>query len=261
MSFSDFPGESERLFIGGFQRLEICGLSVMGESMKYDEYIRAIKIMQNGLIKGMPSSSRVRARDAEIIEELIENVLNEEADNKEEDENEDDTHSIPPYIVHLFENMLRKQRRVCIDIGRISKESLWVCPVKGPQFGYKLLYSMYFTADNRIRWNVLQRLYPSLTTIYIRNQEKIKNELNGYKFSHSLEISEDLLRTILVPLSQKSSSWRWIDIINPSNSKQSLSALISAHQSSFNQHGFALKVETHHHPQCPACDALYINPM
>ncbi len=41
ISWSKFSYESEMLFIGGFNRLEICGLTVINESnnMKYDKWI------------------------------------------------------------------------------------------------------------------------------------------------------------------------------------------------------------------------------
>ena len=106
MSWSDFPGELEILVLGGFQILEICGLSSIADSIKYDKWIQSIQILQNALIDGMELTEKVRASNVDLIDSLIGDVLND-----------DNIELIPKYIQKLFKNIIQKTKCVQITIN------------------------------------------------------------------------------------------------------------------------------------------------
>eukprot|EP01083_Nonionella_stella_P215086 774461_1 len=167
--WSDYAGESEMIFLGGYEPLEICGLTVFGneENVSYDEWIQSIKAFQTGMIKGIVSTDPVTPFNAEQIDLLVGNVMNKR---KALD-------IIPEYIKTLFENVLYKTTQIAIDIGRLNDEvCFWMGDVVICQgkmigevyYGYKLLKHLYFDDKNEMKWNVWQQLFPSLERIHIK---------------------------------------------------------------------------------------------
>eukprot|EP01083_Nonionella_stella_P003621 10422_1 len=150
--WSDYAGESEMIFLGGYEPLEICGLTVFGneENVSYDEWIQSIKAFQTGMIKGIVSTDPVTPFNAEQIDLLVGNVLNKR---KAFD-------IIPEYIQTLFENVLHKTTVIGIDIDDLNKEICFVYDDGDVRYGYDLLKHLYFDDKNAIKWNVLQQLFP-----------------------------------------------------------------------------------------------------
>eukprot|EP01083_Nonionella_stella_P080984 222809_1 len=64
--WSDYAGESEMLFLGGFNQLEICGLTVIDNevNVRYDAWIQSIRIFQTGMTRGQESTEKVTASNA-----------------------------------------------------------------------------------------------------------------------------------------------------------------------------------------------------
>eukprot|EP01083_Nonionella_stella_P003622 10423_1 len=152
--WSDFAGESEMLFLGGYMALEICGLTVIDNTVNtsYDEWIQSIKVFQTGMIDGAFSTDKVTLSNAEQIDLLVANVVN--------NTNALELDSIPEYIQTLFEKIVYKTTDIAIDIGFLNKEISFVNTDGRVCYGYDLLKHLYFDDKNAIKWNVLQQLFP-----------------------------------------------------------------------------------------------------
>eukprot|EP01084_Bolivina_argentea_P219393 372113_1 len=78
IKWSDFSGESEMLFLGGFQPLQIYGLSVLSDGNNYDKWIEAINIFQLSIIKGQETDININIMKEykNLIGSLINNIIN-----------------------------------------------------------------------------------------------------------------------------------------------------------------------------------------
>ena len=244
ISWSRFPWEYEMLFIGGMNKLEICGLIEMKDEINYDRYIRAIKIFQNGFIDGISSSDKILMSDKEIIYKLI-NLNNKQ---------------IPKYIIDLFQNLIKKTKCIHIDIGIFNKEIYFVYDDGDIRFGYLLLRDIYFDSNNNIKWNIISKLFTSLHTIYIKKVDKIENELNGYKYGESIFMTDLLLTDILSFLCSPNNKCKYIVILYPLNSRSSLQSLINKYLKKYNQNNYHLKIEQYNHPQFGSCISFCVLP-
>ncbi len=91
--YSQFSYESEILFIGGFQRLHIVGITALKNNINYDEWIISMKLFETSMM-AMPSGFLVQPRHLEKINALIQYKLNE---NRMQDP--------PKYICELFDQI------------------------------------------------------------------------------------------------------------------------------------------------------------
>eukprot|EP01083_Nonionella_stella_P187872 691328_1 len=244
--WSDFAGESEMLFLGGYEPLEICGLTVIGNevNVSYDEWIQSIKVFQTGMIEGRTSTDKVTPSNAEQIDLLVGNVLNKR---KALD-------IIPQYIQTLFENVLHKTTWIGIDIGRLNKEICFVYYDRRVDYGYYLLKHLYFDDKNEIKWNVWRQLYPGLERIDIHSVVKIPSEENGVQFEYreSIFVDDVLMLGILSFLKQ--TKIKKIEIFYPSNSMDSLNKLVKTYCGSFEEIDYRLDVDdTYCHEDWGSC--------
>ena len=96
--WSRFSAESEMLFVGGFQLLEICRLSVIGTALRFDRWIRGLSVLSSAL-QGQPMPEKVTRADAKTVHLLVACALKEEI-----------ARVIPVYIQKLLGNMLNVTR-------------------------------------------------------------------------------------------------------------------------------------------------------
>eukprot|EP01083_Nonionella_stella_P145637 456721_1 len=208
--WSDCSGESEMLFLGGFDPLDVCGLTVLDNrlNMRYFNWITAMKVFRTGLTDGDVTTDKVRAVTVKHIDLLVDNLLNKRKAN-----------DIPAYIQTLFEEILSKIPRIIIDIGRMNEV---ICYTKGDGtvcYGYKRLKHLYFDDKNEIKWNVWRQLYPGLERIDIHSVVKIPSEENGVQFEYreSIFVDDVLMLGILSFLKQ--TKIKKIEIFYTKNSK------------------------------------------
>eukprot|EP01084_Bolivina_argentea_P141304 248324_1 len=251
VSWSDYPGEMEMLFIGGWQELEICGLIDIDNSMNYDKWIESMQIFQKGLIQCMPSNTIQPSNNHEkMIGLMIHDVLTDDnMDNQSKD--------VPMYVHQLFNQLLTKTISIEIDIGCLNTNVCFIDEFGDVMYGYKLLYHIYFTPNNNIKWNVLRMLFPSVHVIYIRYAKRSKYMKSNYV--KSIEISNESLKTLLSYLSSPNNTWKCINIHYPSNTMKSLESLIENHQLSYNRHGFKIGIKKIKHQQFGSCHSFFIH--
>eukprot|EP00483_Globobulimina_turgida_P004958 UN04968 len=127
------------------------------------------------------------------------------------------------------------------------------------RYGYKSLKHLYFDAKNHIKWNTLRMLFPSVDTIHIFKTEKIPNTFNQEKRAPSILITEELLKNILIQLSNSVIKWKFITIYYPQNTQKTLDVLIHSYQALFNKCGCVLMVGEIDHPQYGSCKSFQIN--
>ena len=261
-ALSDFGNEAEMLFVGGFQELEISGLTAISDGTKHDQWIKAIKLFDSGLVKGLTSNENVSASDKDAIDALISDFVAEhEDDHKRED--------IPDYIRSLFAHFMHKTQEIYIDVGVLTKEVLWMHEVRGQMYGFKRLQNVYLNEDGNIKWKDIIKLFPSLRAIHIKCIDKIPNDPNGYKWAPSICITDDMLAEILeaLRLSQKRIK---IFIFYPENvcssfpeqsGRKQLGSLINDHLEAFKECKYRLvHNKNYKHPQCGKCEAFGIFP-
>eukprot|EP01083_Nonionella_stella_P311324 1109706_1 len=243
--WSDCNGESEMLFLGGFDPLDVCGLTVLDNrlNMRYFNWITAMKVFRTGLTDGDVTTDKVRAVTVKHIDLLVDNLLNKRKAN-----------DIPAYIQTLFEEILSKIPRIIIDIGRMNEV---ICYTKGDGtvcYGYKRLKHLYFDDKNEIKWNVWRQLYPGLERIDIHSVVKIPSEENGVQFEYreSIFVDDVLMLGILSFLKQ--TKIKKIEIFYPSNSMDSLNKLVKTYCGSFEEIDYRLDVDdTYCHEDWGSC--------
>eukprot|EP01084_Bolivina_argentea_P038276 70775_1 len=274
VQFSDYPGEVEMLFIGGLTLFQISGLSSIGmKIIAYDRYIESIKIFEAVLVNAQTLPEPISVEQRDTIKGLIGTVLKNNKRKQEKDCDEKETvmdkkenkcKDIPIYVELLFKNLLNKIGRVTIDIERLSKNKLFADKLNGVQYGGHSLSHFYLTDKNEgIKWDVLQKLFPSLWTIHISRSRKILNVngVNEFRFMESIKITKNLLKSVLKHLSEPKNDWGWIDIHFPANQKNQLNQLIDSYQNAFNKKKFKLLMKKSEHSQYGSCQSFCIHQM
>eukprot|EP01084_Bolivina_argentea_P261850 442665_1 len=247
--FSDFPGEDERLTVGGIFPLMVRGLTVIGnKTQKYDHWIRALIAFESA-IKGGYSTKRITRADKINVEILVNNFLKKEHSQV----------SIPAYVGKLFEHLVIQMKTLQIDFDRLEKDILWV--EDDPSYGFKLLSHLFIGEERQIKWNVLIDLFPNAWGINVICTEKIPNTVHGYKFAPSMLIDDCALETILLYLSNGNAKYTYIGIHYPQNNMNSLKELIRTHLQAYKEQHFSLKIVQTNHPQHGSCSAIKIVPL
>eukprot|EP01084_Bolivina_argentea_P206397 352413_1 len=259
VSWSDFPGESEMLFLGGFQLLEISGLTVMSDSCKYDKWVRMIKIFENGLIKGIESTDKITISDEQSLETLVNASICGRNDVDEQNVIESKkSNLVPKYVNALFESLINKTVSVTIDVGKLNKEICFERETVGTFYGYKVIKNFYLTDENRIKWDVLKKVFPFLTTVHVRCIEKISKSMNSFKYSGSVYVDDLLMCNVLKYLTNTNNKFQGIIIHHPLNNMNSLNEMISNYSRSFGKIRFTLLTREHTHARYGSCTTFYI---
>eukprot|EP01084_Bolivina_argentea_P226776 383020_1 len=239
VKFSDYPYEKEQLLVGGFQMVEISGITLISELLDCDVWIHAIRVFESALISGLPSSDGMIPSDKECIDILVKNKISVAKDKK--------TNSAPAYVSNLFTNVLNKVETINIDVGYLQKDE---------HFGK--LFDIYFTKNMQLKWDVIQKLFPEVYTIYICSIEEIVDQHNGYRYSESILVDDKLLKSLLSILSDTDNEWVYIFIDYPKNKLTSLNNLISSYQKAYDKIEFELSVKTRNHSMYGSCRSLFI---
>ena len=246
--WSRFSAESEMLFIGGFQAMLICRLSVIGTALRFDRWIRALAILSS-VFKGQPVSEKVTRTDAETVHLLVAHALNGDCKLLANEP------AIPVYVEKLLLNQLNSVTTISFALSRFIKGVQHVHVGRGlriPSFGFNAISDVFLTDTGEIKWRVLRRLVPNVEAIGIQRTEGIANEPNRCKYIRSIRVDEEMLKSMLGAI-RIGTAWEKIIIFKPSNSAASLSKLIGAHAASFEEEEFFIQTETVEHHKCGSC--------
>eukprot|EP01084_Bolivina_argentea_P128191 226626_1 len=283
--YSDFPWEFEILFIGGFQRLHIAGITTLKDNINYDEWIQSMKIFETSMM-GLPSAILIQERHLEKIKRLIEYRLNEKHDKIPHP---------PKYICELFEQIC-DTGQIQLDVGQYE-DVLWdgaqnYLKIMGPLFGYKLLKCLYFDSDNIPRFGMMYNLLKAPGKFKLSAVKNI--DFNKFQFEYSMLITDAFLNKLLLHLaahsesifsglgtffsyfgyicqflnlldikshkeSKHTRSWNYIHIYKPQNSITSLHNLIQKHSAKFLNVGYMLSVEKEYCPKYGSCISFVIS--
>eukprot|EP01084_Bolivina_argentea_P038903 71915_1 len=249
LRYSDFPWEFEYLFIGGFQKLQINGLMTLIDDINYDQWIQCIQLFDNSLY-GLWSSFMSTKEHVNKIKMLISYYL----------DNTKNKNEFPAqYISNLFKNICNDRKSVQFDVGQYDKNVCHANYIGCPQFGYPLLKSLYFDADNMIKLDLFDSLFPNTDTMYINSKKKIPNQINRYVWRPTIEITEEFLNQVLVMLKRNHNKWKDIVILKPIYSGYSLYKLKQKYLPKFESLGYDLADEENtDHPQLGPCDSIHI---
>eukprot|EP01084_Bolivina_argentea_P112610 200831_1 len=255
IQWSDFPGESEMLFIGGYQRLKIFGLSMLDENCNYDKWIQCVNIFERS-IGGMLSSHVVTWEHYARLRVLISQFVNDDNYNKGKVE------SPPIYVSNLFKNFCDSQYSVQIDIDQYNRQILHDDINDNACFGHFALKDLYFHSNGYIKLDMFRKLLKNSVGLMINCKNKISGEWNGYKYSSSITIDDEYLLYMLKHLNNKTvKSWPHIVIDKPNNSSSSLKHLIKKFSNLFGACNYELEIQKTNHNQFGKCDSFRIDHM
>eukprot|EP01084_Bolivina_argentea_P006060 11455_1 len=212
--WSDFPAESEKLFMATINILQIIGLNAMYNDIQYDGWIRALRIFDTVLIKGMYLFDKIYDEDRCRIDLLVETIV----DRKKH-------HTIPKDIVACFHYMVAVARRVNIELYLLQTD-IWCEFGTRTGFGGNILKHIYIDNKNNIKWNVISNLFASLHRVNIRCQKPIPSKINSYYMEPSIRLTGGVLQNMLLFLNLcKDRGMLEIHIYNPQNTTISLESL------------------------------------
>ena len=130
--WSRFAAESEMLFVGGFNQMEICKLTVVGATLKLDRWIRSLRYLSAAFC-GNTVSDKMTRSDARIARLLVAHAMNDE------NQQNDNGHTIPIYVKQLFRNMLDSLTKITFDVGYFSSNAAFNDMAGNTRYGFKII--------------------------------------------------------------------------------------------------------------------------
>ena len=245
--WSRFPWELEVLFVGGFQAMEINGLITINDGKSYSKYIEAIQRFQIVMIQNERISEKITKENVQIIDQLFDIVLQSENDTKVD-------HAIPEYVLALFRNILNATEYLCIDVGRVDKVLLFKS--HGHSFYGGLLFKhLYFTDNNDLKWNSINKLYPSLKQIIFRKIEIVPNRLNDFVFKKSIMINDKFMEECLLFIeNRKDTGFTGIAIDKPINRDNELERIENKYLPRLEELNWGMRInKEYRHPAFGSC--------
>ena len=238
MSFSDYPFESEMLFVGGFFEISIIGLYSLEDYQKYDDWLLSMKLFQYAF-RGRPSEKPITDRNKKQIELLMDNYM----------ENQD----IPLYIRQLFRNSLNKVDVVKIDMDVLTKDIWRIYEDGNKHYGYKSMSHYFLNDQNIINWSIIGELFKSLDGIEIH---KINNVTE--KYAPSMLIDDKWMDSLFTFLSNLNHvTLDTIVVYFPIYNKD-INKILDKYGASFKAIQWQIRSKEFKHPKYGTCDSLWI---
>eukprot|EP01084_Bolivina_argentea_P295845 509467_1 len=225
--WSDFPSESEKLYMSMKFFMEIVDLVEVQTAIHYNQWISALKIFERMLTGGLVLFEPITETDQNIIELLVKSVVNK---------SENVVSNIPKYIATSFDHIRHNTKNINIDIYKLSVDT-WVSDTNKTLFCGKPLKHIYFDQKDNIKWNVINCLFPSLSRIHIRRIE-------NYTWSNSIALTDRLFSDILGFLNQC-----YIDCIriySPGNNLDSMKAFQLQYVEKYEGIGYKMNIVQNH---------------
>eukprot|EP01084_Bolivina_argentea_P287756 493771_1 len=248
ISWSDYPGESEMLFIGGLNPATICGLYSVSDSIKYDRWIQPFQIAISVLRSGENGAfeHKITQTQVNLVESLISDVVNTENNI----ESKDNIETVPKYVQQLFHNVINGVSRIIININMFNKEHIIAIHNSKVTilYGYQLFKHWYFDDKNQIRFDIIKALFPSLIEIHIRNTEYDEHG----KWLGSVFIDDTLMMNILSYLTN-SKNEQCIAVRYPLNTIHSLNKIVDRYNLLFSKIEYKLSFGKSLHPENGCC--------
>eukprot|EP01084_Bolivina_argentea_P205930 351699_1 len=249
--WSDYPGELEMLFLGGFNPLVIEGLSVIGENKNYDKWMKALSVFVRGLMEGATYQEQITKSTAQLIDLLVDHALNKKSKNRKT--------VIPKYIRQLYMHLINNATGISIDLSTFEKDEFYASSgeYEVHYYGNKILSHIYFLDNKVIKWSVLRMLFPSLVSIYIHASQLTKHvldEWDDFEFCESILIGDSILSEILSYFQK--TKLKTMCIRYPSNTAQSLDAIKKQYSSAFCNIGVQLSIENQLHHELGSCNVF-----
>ena len=120
-----------------------------------------MQLFETVMIDGNELTERVKDENKNLMDKSFNLVLNDDdGDNK-------DIQSVPPYICHLFENIIQQTELMTVDVGCVNKDFLYEDEAGDKFYGGLLFRSFHFTDNDNIKRKIINKLYTSLATFYI----------------------------------------------------------------------------------------------
>ena len=255
--WSDFPCHSEKLFIGGFERIQIESIYEIGNGCDYSEYIQAMKVFES-CISGRAYRHKILNIHFEIIIKLIRNRLKLNVDSKS---------TIPVYISKIFDNLCENVVNVKFDIALFEYEHDFVYKYHGMRmYGYRQLKNVFFH-DNIANINVFHKYWIKLNIIkqlFSNNCKQIDivwiNRIqNKYEYKPSIIINDTILMNILCGIKQQKEVFLNNIIIRyPNQTTESLMKLVKKYNKQFDEYGYNLFMIETPHSQLNDCPSFRI---
>eukprot|EP01084_Bolivina_argentea_P050788 93400_1 len=160
---SAYPAEQERFFIGGYGYFYFENIITAPSGNNYLHYIEAMRLISETLQASQ--KYLVRSQFGKITTQIAFRLLSHELHKHfPNDKNHYPFKSIPPYIDRLFHNF-------CKNAGALSFYHFSTTYDDESKFDFakmkSIFQSIFFYDNDLMKWQILAKLFPSLTQIWI----------------------------------------------------------------------------------------------